>query len=75
MEQRALNLEQPKPKRKITRKSPKRRKILKYVKENPLADVNESPLPAAVVSTCTVWYLVANSSIKSVRTVEGKNGL
>lgn len=41
MEQRALNLEQPKPKRKITRKSPKRRKILKYVKENPLADVNE----------------------------------
>lgn len=66
MEQRAFNLTQPtvttapaetapepKPKRKINRKSPKRRKILKYVRENPLADVYE----VAAACGCSYKYV------------------
>lgn len=74
MDQRAFNLTQPtvttaptetasKPKRKINRKSPKRRKILKYVRENPLADVYEVAA-ACGCSTKYVYLVVPRSKLK-----------
>jgi hypothetical protein len=68
MEQRAFNLTQPtvttalaetasKPKRKIKRRSPKRKMVLKYVRENPLADVHE----VAKACQCSANYVYAIS--------------
>jgi hypothetical protein len=72
MEQRAFNLTQPtvttapaetaskpetQPKRKIKRRSPKRKMVLKYVRENPLADVHE----VARVCQCSTNYVYAIS--------------
>jgi len=64
MEQRVFNLTQPtvttapaetasKPKRKVNRKSPKRKMVLKYIRENPLADVHE----VARVCQCSTNYV------------------
>jgi len=74
MEQRAFNLTQPtvttalaetasKPKRKIKRRSPKRKMVLKYVRENPLADVHEVAR-ACQCSTNYVYVISPRSKLK-----------
>ena len=63
MEQRALNLEQPKPKRKYNRSSPKRKEIKKYVRQNPLADAHEIAR-ACNCSTNYVYSVAPRSKLK-----------
>jgi len=74
MEQRVFNLTQPtvttapaetasKPKRKVNRKSPKRKMVLKYIRENPLADVHEVAR-ACQCSTNYVYHISPRSKLK-----------
>jgi len=63
MEQRAFNLEQPKPKRKYSRNSPKRKEIKKYVRQNPLADAHEIAR-ACNCSTNYVYSVAPRSKLK-----------
>ena len=76
MEQRAFNLTQPtvttapaepvskpKPRRKYKRKSPKRKEILRFVRENPLADAHEIAR-ACSCSTQYVYSVVPRSKLK-----------